>query len=117
MSPDRSQSRIDTALWVAQRSSAAVLAICVTIHLVTIFHAVHNGLTAAAIVARMHASLAWPVFYVVFAAAAAVHAPIGLRAIAAEWLDFRGRRADVATVATGIALFALGLYAIWGLVS
>jgi fumarate reductase subunit C len=117
VSPERSRSRLDTALWFAQRSSAAVLAICVTVHLATIFHAVHNGLTAAAIVARMHASLAWPVFYVIFAAAAAVHAPIGLRAIAAEWLDFRGRRADVATLATAIALLVLGLVAIWGLVA
>jgi fumarate reductase subunit C len=117
VSLDRGRSRLDTALWVAQRSSAAVLALCVTVHLATIFHAVHNGLTAAAIVARMHASLAWPAFYAVFAAAAAVHAPIGLRAIAAEWLDFRGRGADVATLAIGIALFVLGLCAIWGLVA
>jgi succinate dehydrogenase subunit C len=114
---DRARARIDAALWVAQRASAFVLAACVAVHLATIFHAIHSGLTAAAIFERIHASIAWPAFYVVFVIAAAVHAPIGLRAIAAEWAGFQGRRADVATALVAIALLALGLRAIWGLAS
>jgi fumarate reductase subunit C len=112
---DRARARIDATLWVAQRASAFVLAACVVVHLATIFYAVRSGLTAAAIVERIHASIAWPAFYVVFVIAAAVHAPIGLRAIAAEWAGFRGRRADLATAVVAIALLALGLRAIWGL--
>lgn len=109
------RARIDAALWLAQRASAFVLAACVLVHLATIFYAVHSGLTAAAIIARFRGSAAWPAFYVVFIAAAAVHAPIGLRAIAAEWAGFRGPRADLATAIVGIALLLLGLRAIWGL--
>ena len=112
---DRGRARTDAALWVLQRASALVLAACVTVHLATIFYAVRSGLTAAAIVARIHASIAWPAFYAVFVMAAAVHAPIGLRAIAAEWMGFQGRRADLAAVVVGVALLALGLRAIWGL--
>lgn len=112
---DRARARIDATLWVAQRASAFVLAACVVVHLATIFYAVRSGLTAASIVERIHASIAWPAFYVVFVIAAAVHAPIGLRAIAAEWAGFRGRRADLATAFVAIALLALGLRAIWGL--
>lgn len=111
----RTQARIDALLWIAQRASAFVLAACVIVHLATIFYAVRSGLTAAAILGRLHASIAWPAFYVVFVVAAAVHAPIGLRAIAAEWAGFRGRRADLATATVGVALLALGLRAIWGL--
>lgn len=112
---DRGRARTDAALWVFQRASAFVLAVCVVVHLATIFYAVRSGLTAAAIVARIHASIAWPAFYAVFVVAAAVHAPIGLRAIAAEWMGFQGRRADLAAVVVGVALLALGLRAIWGL--
>ena len=114
---DRARARIDAALWLAQRASAFVLAACVVIHLATIFYAVRSDLTAAAIIERIHASIAWPAFYVVFVIAAAVHAPIGLRAIAAEWAGFRGRRADLATALVAVALLALGLRAIWGLAS
>lgn len=104
--------RRDAWLWLAQRASAAVLAICVVVHLATISYAIHAGLTAQAIVARMHASVAWPVFYDVFVVAAAIHAPIGLRAIAAEWLGFTGRRAEIATAVVGILLLVLGLRAV-----
>ncbi|MGC1819330.1 MAG: succinate dehydrogenase [Casimicrobiaceae bacterium] len=102
-------------MWLLQRASAFVLAACVVVHLATIFYAIRSGLTAAAILARIHSSIAWPAFYAVFVVAAAVHAPIGLRAIAAEWTGFRGRVADLAAVAVGVALLALGLRAIWGL--
>ena len=38
--------RAETLLWVAQRASAAVLALCVLVHLATIIYAVRGGLTA-----------------------------------------------------------------------
>ena len=85
---------IRAAAWrfVLQRASAAVLALCVVVHLATIIYAVRHGLTSDAIVARMHANPAWPAFYAVFVVAAAIHAPLGLRAIADEWLGLARTR-------------------------
>ena len=88
-------------MWLAQRASAAVLAICVTVHLATIIYAVQGGLSAAEILARTRGSAGWLAFYTVFVLAAAVHAPIGLRSICIEWLGWRGRSRDVV-----LALFA-----------
>ena len=61
------------AAWrfVLQRGSAAVLALCVVVHVATMIYAVRHGLTADAIVARMHATAVWPTFYLVFVAALA----------------------------------------------
>jgi len=41
--------RSQVLLWTAQRASAAVLALCVVVHLITIIYAVRNGLSAAEI--------------------------------------------------------------------
>jgi len=102
------------AAWrfVLQRASAAVLALCVVVHLATIIFAVRHGLTAGAIVARMQASAFWPAFYVVFVIAVAIHAPLGLRTIADEWLSLRGRATDVALAAIALVLLGGGLYAV-----
>src|SRR3989304_1099774 len=45
-------ARTQVLLWTAQRASAAVLALCVLIHLVTMIYAVKNGLTAAEVLGR-----------------------------------------------------------------
>ncbi|HEX5092239.1 MAG TPA: succinate dehydrogenase [Burkholderiales bacterium] len=105
-------ARRETLLWVAQRASAAVLALCVTVHLVTIVYAVRGGLTGAEILARTHGNAAWAAFYVVFVLAVSVHAPIGLRAVLAEWLAWRGRSRTVALIAFAVALALLGLRAV-----
>ncbi len=78
-------------LWIAQRASAAVLALCVMVHLATIVYAVQGGLSAAEILGRTRGSTAWFAFYSLFVLAVAVHAPIGLRAVLGEWLGWRGR--------------------------
>ena len=44
--------RAQVLIWTAQRISAAVLAVCVVVHLVTIIYAVRNGLSAAEILDR-----------------------------------------------------------------
>jgi fumarate reductase subunit C len=108
---------VRAAAWrfVLQRASAAVLVLCVVVHLATIIYAVRHGLTSDAIVARMHANPAWPAFYTVFVAAVAVHAPLGLRPIADEWLGLRGRAVDVVLFAVGIVLLGFGLYAVHSL--
>lgn len=105
--------RAQVLLWGAQRASAAVLAICVVVHLATVIYAVRNGLSAAEILGRTRGSTAWLAFYLVFVAAVAVHAPIGLRAILAEWARWRGRSLDVAMLLVGLLLALWGGRAVW----
>jgi len=108
---------IRAAAWrfVLQRASAAVLALCVVVHLATIIYAVRHGLTSDAIVARVHTNPAWPAFYAVFVIAAAIHAPLGIRAIADEWLGLRGRAVDIALGFLSLVLLTGGLNAIHAL--
>ena len=105
---------VRAAAWrfVLQRASAAVLAVCVVVHLATIIVAVRHGLSSEVIVARMHASLLWPVFYAIFVVAATIHAPLGLRTIADEWLGLRGGVTDGVLTAFALVLLAGGLYAV-----
>ena len=104
--------RREVRLWAAQRFTAAVLAVCVTVHLVTMIVAVQGGLTGAEILARTRGSTAWATFYVVFVLAAALHSAIGLRTIAAEWAAWRGGSAEVAITLFGGLLAVLGLRAV-----
>jgi fumarate reductase subunit C len=105
-------ARTEALLWVAQRASAALLALCVTVHLATILYAVQGGLTGAEILGRTRGNAAWAAFYTLFVLAAAVHAPIGLRAVLAEWFGWRGRARDFALIAFAVALAGLGLRAV-----
>jgi fumarate reductase subunit C len=106
--------RTETLLWVAQRASAAVLGVCVLVHLATIIYAVQGGLTGAEILARTRGNTAWFAFYTVFVLAVAVHAPIGLRAVLAEWLGWRGRARDFALIAFAVVLAGMGFQAVRG---
>jgi fumarate reductase subunit C len=105
-------ARSQTMLWAAQRLTAAILGFCVLVHLVTIVYAVRGGLTATDILGRTHGSFLWAAFYGTFVIATAIHAAIGLRAIAAEWLAFKGAMANATMGAVGIALAVLGLRAV-----
>jgi len=105
-------ARLEVRLWIAQRASAAVLALCVAVHLATIIVAVRGGLSAAEVLGRTRGSLAWGAFYSLFVLTVSVHAPLGLRTIAAEWLGWRGRAADAACALFGVALLVLGALAI-----
>ena len=109
MTPARSQS----LLWLAQRGSAAVLALCVVVHLATMIFAVRGGLTAAEILGRTRGSVLWAVFYAVFVLGVAIHAPIGLRAIVAEMHGGHGKGIDMAMLAFAAVLLALGLRAVY----
>jgi fumarate reductase subunit C len=105
-------ARRETALWAAQRLTAVILAFCVLVHLVTIIYAVRGGLTAAEILGRTRGSWLWAGFYGTFVFATAIHGAIGLRAIAAEWLAFKGRGADVVMAVIAAGLMAIGMRAI-----
>ena len=98
--------------YLAQRASAAVLAACVLVHLATIVYATRAGLSASALLARAHASLAWPAFYALFVVAVAVHAPLGLRVILDEWSGLRGRIDDGLLVVFGLTLLVGGMRAV-----
>ena len=107
-------ARGETFLWLAQRASAALLAFCVLVHLATIIVAVQGGLSAAEILGRTRGNVAGLVFYTTFVIAAAVHAPIGLRATLGEWLGWRGASRDIALVLFAVLLAGLGLRAVAG---
>jgi fumarate reductase subunit C len=106
-------ARKETMLWIAQRASAAVLALCVVVHLATLVYAVRGGLSAAEILARTRGSFGWLAFYALFVLAVTVHVPIGLRAPLAEWLGWRGRSRDLALVVFAMALAWLGMRAVF----
>jgi len=99
---------MEVALYLAQRISALIMAPLVLGHLAVMIYAVQGGLSAAEILSRTQGSA----FYGLFVVAVSVHAAIGLRAIASEWLGVRG------IVLTGLALsvfwglMASGLYAV-----
>jgi fumarate reductase subunit C len=106
--------RTETLLWLAQRASAAALAVCVAVHLVTIVYAVQGGLSGSEILARTRGNAAWFAFYSLFVLAVTVHAPIGLRAVLGEWLGWRGRSRDLCLLAFAAALAWLGMRAALG---
>ena len=110
-------ARAEAWLWIVQRATAAVLALCVVVHLATVIYAVRGGLSAAEILARTRGSFAWGTFYAVFVIAAAAHGSIGLRAVAMEWLGLGKRGAERVMVAVGLAVAILGLRAVYAVVA
>ena len=108
-------ARDQALLWMAQRFSAMVLALCIVVHLITIIYAVRSGLSAVEILGRTRGNYGWFAFYSMFVAAVAVHAPIGLRTIASEMLGWRGAALDRLALAVGIALAWGGMRAVFGM--
>jgi len=111
------QVRTQVLLWAAQRISALVLAVCVVVHLVTTIYAIRNGLSAAEILSRTRGSAGWAVFYAVFVGAVAVHAPVGLRNVLSETLNWRGRSLDAAIALLAVALAYGGWRAVYAVVA
>ena len=105
--------RAQVLLWTAQRASAAVLAVCVVVHLITIIYAVRNGLSAAEILERTRGHSAWLAFYGVFVLAISIHAPIGLRSVLLETLGWRGRSLEATVLVIGVVLALLGWRAVY----
>ena len=112
-----SAARREALVWAAQRFTAALLAFFVLVHLATIIYAVRGGLSAAEILGRTRGNWAFGAFYALFVLSAAVHGAIGLRAVAAEWLGFRGRGAEWTVAFVGAALTILGLRAVFAVVA
>jgi fumarate reductase subunit C len=108
-------ARLETWLWIVQRGTAAFLALAVLVHLVTIVYAEHRGLSAAAILARTQGNALWLGFYLLFVAAAASHAGVGLRAILRESTRWKGPSLDAAVGLFAAFLAVIGWRAAWGL--
>ncbi len=109
------KARLDTILWLAQRLSAAVLVVGAVVHISTNIYAVGGGLSAAEVIDRIRGNGAWLAFYMAFAAAAAIHGPLGLRTVLIEMTPVRGRAADAVAVLLALALVGLGWRAAFGL--
>jgi fumarate reductase subunit C len=106
--------KAQASLWIAQRASAAVLTLCVTVHLATMVYAIRGGLSAAEILARTRGSLGWLAFYSVFVLAVTVHAPIGLRSVLQEWFGWRAASRDIFLLGLAMLLAWLGMRAVFG---
>jgi fumarate reductase subunit C len=102
--------------WWMQRMSAMVLAVCVLVHLAVIVYAARTGITAEHILARTHGSWAFGLFYATFVVACAVHVPVGLAAIAREWLGWSKKLAWNAGRLFGLLILLMGLRAVFAVV-
>jgi len=103
---------MNVRLYIAQRLTAAVMVPLVAVHLAVIVYATRHGLSAADVLSRTRGSMAWGLFYGIFVVAAAIHAPIGIRTVLAEWSPLQGRGADLVATGVGLLLLALGLRAV-----
>ena len=102
---------LDLRLYMAQRITALAMAPLVLGHIAVMVYAIGGGLTAGEILGRTQGSVAWALFYGTFVLAVSVHAAIGLRVIAHEWLGIR-RGLAVLTGVVGLGLLAMGLRAV-----
>lgn len=105
---------LNLRLYMLQRLTALLMAPLVIGHLVVMIYAIQGGLSAAEILGRTRGSLMWFMFYGTFVLAVAIHGAIGLRTISHEWGGLTGAALDGFMWVVGIALFALGAQAVWG---
>jgi fumarate reductase subunit C len=108
---------VNVRLYLLQRLSAAVMAPLLLVHLGLIFYASSRGLSAANILQRTQGSMLWGAFYAAFVVAAATHAAIGVRVIAAEWTGLQKSGLEILMWSCGLVLAALGLTAVVAVVS
>jgi fumarate reductase subunit C len=106
------QARLETWLWLVQRTSAAVLAVAVVVHLAGIIMAVQGGLSAAEIAARVGGNWAWAAFYGVFVVAAALHAPIGIRTVLSEMTTLPAPPVNLIAGLFAVLLLVMGFSAV-----
>lgn len=108
-----SEAVFQAKLWYAQRISAMVLGLCVTIHLIIIFYAIRGGLTAEEILGRTQGNIAFAIFYEIFVLACFVHAPIGLANILEETFS-KGFISKALSALLAVLILVLGSTAVIG---
>jgi fumarate reductase subunit C len=99
-------------LYVLQRLTAALMVPLIVAHLIMIFYATTNGLTAAEILGRTRGSVGWALFYGAFVVLAAVHGAIGVRSVLREWTPLRPNVLDATMWGLGVLLVLLGMRAV-----
>jgi fumarate reductase subunit C len=104
---------LDLRLYMAQRLSALIMAPLVLGHIAVMIYAIQGGLSTAEILGRTQGSLLWFLFYSLFVLAVSIHAAIGVRVIAHEWLRLSGVALGVLTWGICAALLALGFSAVF----
>ena len=105
---------LDLRLYMAQRISAMVMAPLVLGHIAVMIYAIQGGLSSAEILSRTQGSVFWFLFYGIFVLAVSVHAAIGLRVIAHEWLRLRGFTLSLLSWGIGVVLLVMGARAVIG---
>jgi len=103
---------MNVRLYLWQRLTAAVMAPLVLVHVIVIFYATRQGMSAADILARTRGSVAWASFYGLFVVAVAVHAGIGIRNVLTEWSPLEDRAAAILASAFAVLLLILGARAV-----
>lgn len=104
-------------LYILQRITALIMVPLVIGHVAVMIYAVQGGLSAGEILSRTQGSTGWAVFYGTFVVAVAIHAAIGLRNIAEEWLGLDGMVLTAFAFATFWGLLVMGLYAVAAVVT
>ena len=99
-------------LYLLQRITALIMAPLVIGHIATMIVAIQGGLSAEEILSRTRGSTAWALFYGTFVVAVSIHAAIGLRTIAHEWLGVDGIVLRGFAWASFWGLLAMGGYAV-----
>lgn len=108
-------ARFEIFLWLAQRITAAILAVAVIVHIATIVMAMEGGLSAREIIGRVQGNVAWLIFYLTFVVSVAIHAPIGLRTILREVTPLGLPVINALVVLLALFLGIAGFRAIFGL--
>lgn len=104
---------LDVRLYMIQRLTALIMAPLVLGHIAVMIYAVQGGLSTAEILARTQGSVLWFTFYGLFVLAVSLHAAIGLRVIAHEWLGLNRMALALLTWTACLGLLALGLSAVF----
>jgi succinate dehydrogenase subunit C len=107
---------VNVRLYLLQRATAALMLPLVIGHLLLIFYATRNGLTAAEILGRTRGSVGWGLYYGLFVLAASVHAAIGVRSVVIEWGGLNRQPANIVMLSFGALLLLLGLRAVFAVV-
>ena len=106
-------SVLQAKLWYAQRISAMILGVCVAVHLLIIFYAIRDGLSAEEILGRTQGNIWFAIFYETFVLACFVHAPIGLANILQETFPKSGLAKPISGL-LAILILVLGTVAVFG---
>ena len=107
---------IDAKLYVLQRLSALLMAPLVLGHLFMIVYAVRDGLSAAEILSRTQGSWGWATFYGLFVICVSIHAAIGVRVVAADYLTGNPIVLRSLTWLIALVLLVTGFRAVWAVV-